>query len=444
MKSLLLTATVTLGLTVATMAQNLPNYVPVNGLIGWWPFNGNANDESGNGLNGEFNNGDFTLSPFDSCASFNGSNLLIIPNSPNFNTDTFTFSIRVKLNSHLGHNEIQFGIPGNSLRFSVGWDPNIFYLFPMTCSGGYGVGQNYPATPINTSNWYHMVFVNNGINTQYYLDGLFMGQSDMLTPLECWNPSMNLYLGGDIGGGAIEYFNGYMDEFGFWNRTLTQQEISDLFNAVNCANNSTISPQNNLLAIGSTATFNATTSDPNPSYVWQSNFGQGFQTLNDIENYSGTNTATLNIANVQLANHNQPIRVITTSGECIDTSNVAIISIVDTCINTITDTTFITVTDTLIINSTITSLSPPNNSNTIKVFPNPTNDHITIDYGNFIIMTGYQLQIENSLGQQVFQTDITQQSDYLNLSNWGGNGLYFVHIIDSQGNTIDIRKIVLQ
>jgi hypothetical protein len=54
------------------------------------------------------------------------------------------------------------------------------------------------------------------------------------------------------------------------------------------------------------------------------------------------------------------------------------------------------------------------------------------------------LLIENSLGQQVFQTDITQQSDYLNLSTWEGNGLYFVHIIDPQGNTIDIRKIVLQ
>jgi len=59
-------------------------------------------------------------------------------------------------------------------------------------------------------------------------------------------------------------------------------------------------------------------------------------------------------------------------------------------------------------------------------------------------MNGYQLRIENSLGQQVFQTSITQQTDYLSLNNWGGNGLYFVHIIDAQGNTIDIRKIVLQ
>ncbi len=55
-----------------------------------------------------------------------------------------------------------------------------------------------------------------------------------------------------------------------------------------------------------------------------------------------------------------------------------------------------------------------------------------------------ELRIENSLGQQVFQTNISQQSDTLNLGTWGGNGLYFVHIVDPQGNTVDIRKIVLQ
>jgi hypothetical protein len=91
-----------------------------------------------------------------------------------------------------------------------------------------------------------------------------------------------------------------------------------------------------------------------------------------------------------------------------------------------------------------TGIFPQDNSNTIKIFPNPANSNITIDYGNFAIMNGYQLRIENSVGQEVFQTTITQQSDYLNLNSWGGNGLYFVHIVDPQGNTIDIRKIVLQ
>ncbi len=35
----------------ATHAQ-LPDYPPTEGLVGWWPFNGNANDESGNGNDG--------------------------------------------------------------------------------------------------------------------------------------------------------------------------------------------------------------------------------------------------------------------------------------------------------------------------------------------------------------------------------------------------------
>jgi len=40
---------------VVAQAQNMPSYVPTNGLVGWWPFNGNANDECGNGNNGTVN-----------------------------------------------------------------------------------------------------------------------------------------------------------------------------------------------------------------------------------------------------------------------------------------------------------------------------------------------------------------------------------------------------
>ena len=32
-------------ITVLSFGQ-VPNYVPTNGLVGYWPFNGNANDES--------------------------------------------------------------------------------------------------------------------------------------------------------------------------------------------------------------------------------------------------------------------------------------------------------------------------------------------------------------------------------------------------------------
>jgi hypothetical protein len=111
---------------------------------------------------------------------------------------------------------------------------------------------------------------------------------------------------------------------------------------------------------------------------------------------------------------------------------------------TIYDTTLVTVTDTLLINTSVTGINPPNNVNTIKIFPNPASTYITIDYGNYTMMNGYQIKITNSLGQQMFQTAINQQSNYVSLASWGGNGLYFVHIIDPQGNILDIRKIVLQ
>lgn len=109
-----------------------------------------------------------------------------------------------------------------------------------------------------------------------------------------------------------------------------------------------------------------------------------------------------------------------------------------------TITTYISVTDTLIINTILTGINPPNNLNIFKVFPNPANDHITIDNGNIANLTGYQIKITNSLSQQVFQSNITQQQFYVDLTTWTGNGIYFLYIIDGQGNTIDIKKIVLQ
>ena len=38
-----------------------------NGLVGYWPFNGNANDESGNGNDGTVNGVTLTNDRFDKC-----------------------------------------------------------------------------------------------------------------------------------------------------------------------------------------------------------------------------------------------------------------------------------------------------------------------------------------------------------------------------------------
>jgi hypothetical protein len=75
-KSLFLTIAVLLGLRITTTAQTPPSYVPTDGLVGWWPFNGNANDESGNGNNGMVNGATLTEDRFGNSSAaydFNGS-----------------------------------------------------------------------------------------------------------------------------------------------------------------------------------------------------------------------------------------------------------------------------------------------------------------------------------------------------------------------------------
>jgi len=59
-------------------------------------------------------------------------------------------------------------------------------------------------------------------------------------------------------------------------------------------------------------------------------------------------------------------------------------------------------------------------------------------------MPNYTIRIDNALGQQVFLSVINQQSFYVDLSSWSGDGVYFVYVKDAQGTIKEIRKIVLQ
>ncbi len=341
-KSLLFTALATLGLTAATMAQNVPNYVPSNGLVGWWPFNGNANDESGNGNNGTVNGATLTSDRFGQVNKsyvFNGTNNFVnIGNNVTYNSHSFScWAKRDSLN-------------GNVLVSKVNNGPFDVKNSEFTING-FTIGDGTTWLTLNVTNnfnpqiWNHyaITYESNNNVAKYYINGILTNSMLLGNYIDVVNSP--IYFGarpfwGGVNGPSF-FFGGKLDDIGIWNRALTQQEITDLYNANIC---------------------------------YQS----------------------------------------------------------------------ITVTDTLLINMGITGYNPVSYNNTIKIFPNPTNDHITINYGNFASLSGYQLKIQNSLGQQVFQTNITQQTDYLALATWGGNGLYFVHIIDAQGNTIDIRKIVLQ
>ena len=89
----------------ASNAQ-IPSFVPTNGLVGYWPFNGNANDESGNGNNGVVNGATLTSDRFGNAGkayNFSASERdYIVSSQIGMNNLTGTFSSWVEFNGPIG------------------------------------------------------------------------------------------------------------------------------------------------------------------------------------------------------------------------------------------------------------------------------------------------------------------------------------------------------
>lgn len=113
-----------LGIAISTqslMAQ-VPSYVPTNGLVGYWPFNGNADDASGNGNNGTVNGATLSTDKngnVNAAYSFNGtSNNIGIPQPflGGVQVSSFSFYTRIKT----------IGTPANGSSYNI-WGKSFYW-----------------------------------------------------------------------------------------------------------------------------------------------------------------------------------------------------------------------------------------------------------------------------------------------------------------------------
>lgn len=440
-------------LKTESMAQ-VPNYVPSNGLVGWWPFNGNANDESGNGNNGAENGVSLVSDRFGNvnhAFSFDGNDYINCLNSGVLGNASRSVQFWIKSGSTIPGSIFSYGTVDNNPS------QDFRCILNSTCNGIAcsitGDSKDIVYSAMNT--WDHFVFVfDNTLGNS--LSALSIYKNSILISNYCNNTNnMSINTSGSLPivfgryhwlqyTGNNQYFTGILDDVGCWNRALTQQEIYSLFNA--CSGNNIITqPTNSIVNVGSLAQFSVV-SIVGSLIQWQSNpLDFGWQTVINNANYTGASSNSLTIANASVSNHNQPFRAIVNIGGCIDTSNIATLEVTDTCLTNVMvyDTLLTTVTDTLFIN-TLTGLPSPNNINTIRVFPNPACDHLTIENGNLVTLAGFSISIINNTGQNVFNNIINQQQFYLDLTSWTGNGLYYIHLVDPNGNMVTERKIVLQ
>ncbi len=238
------------------MYAAVPNYVPTNGLVGWWPFNGNADDESGNGNNGSNNGATLNSDRFgsnNSCYYFQNNNILI-PHNTLFGFQANSgFTISMWCNSSDFSNSLHFmGKRGNSspyFNWQIAYGGNL--IGPNFGSGTDPGIYNGAFSPdlLLINNWYHIVGkFNNGV-WSIYVDGILKATNTTAMV----NPDSNTPMTfGESGG--FQGFIGKLDDIGIWNRALTDCEIQNLYTSTNPTNTTTTSACNSYTWNGQTYT----------------------------------------------------------------------------------------------------------------------------------------------------------------------------------------------
>ncbi len=203
--------------------------------IAYYPFNGNANDESGNGYDGTINGAILTSDRFgntNSAYSFNGvqDNIYSDVATDQLN-DLFTVSAWINAND-LDKNIIFYEtIVSSYTGGGKGWllylrsDNNGVIRF---LGNNTSVDPEYSLSNLESSNWYHIVGVSDGTSHKLYIDGILVSEGDP----NSWNNSgSGLTIGAtDDSNNTISAFDGIIDEVRLYDVGLSATEIEVLYN----------------------------------------------------------------------------------------------------------------------------------------------------------------------------------------------------------------------
>lgn len=441
-----------LALTTLSFGQNIPSYVPTNGLVGWYPFNGNANDESGNGNDGVVNGVTLTTDrngKSNSAYNFDGiDDFIEIQDAQSLKfTDEITISFWMRLDNlptdGIGHQiitkQVNSGVNQEGFHIVLNNGNELMYRYKNGTSGTqiflYEDAINFPSL----GSWFHVVAVTNNSEDKLYINNILVDYNSPSADIGGMNISNLIFGKPTWTNGNASLFNGGIDDIAIYNRALTQQELTALYSS--CSISATTIGAISSTTSGNNITMSATSSGSNLNYTWETNpINNGWQEVVSNSTYSGNGTSSLSISNLTLANHQQPFRVIASDNSCSDTSDVAYITLTDTCINT----TSIAVTDTLIMDISLAGVSAPNDVNTMKIYPNPTNDIVNIDNGNYTLMTGYSIKIMTAIGQEMFSSSITSQTIQVPVSQLGATGNYFINVYDNNQVLVESKVLILE
>lgn len=214
----------------------VPSYVPTTGLVGWWPFNGNANDESGNGNNGTVTGATLTSDRngvANNAYSFDGNGDFI--NCGNSTSINITGSVSVSVWLKISDFNNDHGIISKSGLYDLvtNSDNSIPPLDKIRWNAGNPSAFLFSGPSIQLNQWIHITTVYNQlIGHEIYINGQLVS-SDNLTGNVQPNTTYDLYIGSHQPFNVNYWsWSGKLDDISIYNRALTQQEIINLYNGV--------------------------------------------------------------------------------------------------------------------------------------------------------------------------------------------------------------------
>lgn len=478
-------------LTNVTMLCSLISLAQIseNGLVAYYPLNGNAVDISGNGNDGTAYSVTPTTDRFNvanKAFSFNGTTSYInigqkstlkmtdsVSISAWFYVNTIAPTYQNIISDHTP-NQTTYG-PGKILRLS--YDKIQFII------GGIYTSTVNPATYVESTilaaKWYHVVATYDRNQVKLYLNNVLVATKTYNQSITV-NPN-NLLIGNS--GYVNEYFNGKIDQLRIYNRAISENDVKALYEENE--NLEITAKGNTTLCKGGSVVLSATKGLS--AYTWSDG-------LKDIDSITVTKSGiyyvvvngkdTSNKINVIIENTDVSInnlasfintneKPITLSGlpsggtfsgngvngtsfnpkvaglgtswvsytyqsplGCTNNATYKVI-VYDTL------TSSCSVKDTLFIKSIVLGLDA-DKENTIRIYPNPASTSLVIDNGDFSLMSGFKVEILNPTGQVVYTSPINQGNLNINITTWAKNGIYLLRLFNPQNDVVETRKIVLE
>jgi hypothetical protein len=218
-------------------------------LVAYYPFDGNANDNSGNGNHGVVHGGvSLATDRFGNprnAYSFNGiSGYIEIPGTQ-FNFES-TMSVVMWISASNNQSTFAGVFDKSYSQTAQGWGGWLIERNPNGgCSGCYMLyypiaptgadAFNTPSVKLSTNVWNHFAVTKNNNVTSAFLNGVLIHKVSGASPMKS-NQNLPLIIGAQNSGrtspasSLSSFFPGFIDDIFIYNRSLSATEIQSIFN----------------------------------------------------------------------------------------------------------------------------------------------------------------------------------------------------------------------